>query len=95
MNGDYGMKAGALAQEVEHIKKLANDVRTAADELKTVADKISAKGIQGVSWYDGTFKTMLGKLKEDKVTAVGEVMEKTSISLDEIKNEALAFSNKQ
>ena len=71
---ELGLNQAAVQAEVDKINKLASTVDDDAKNLIAVAKKISAKGIQGVEWYDGTFSQMLNKLESNKVSeAVAEI----------------------
>jgi len=71
---ELGFNRAEVEQEVNHINDLANKVQKDAEDLVTVAKKISAQGIQGVDWFDGTFSSMLNKLEGNKVSeAVAEI----------------------
>ncbi len=71
---ELGLERQQVEAEVENINKLANKVKEDANNLVLVAQKISAQGIQGVDWYDGTFSEMIRKLQGNKVAdAVEEI----------------------
>lgn len=71
---ELGFNRAEVQAEVSKINTLANKVDEDAKNLVAVAKKISAKGIQGVDWYDGNFSQMLAKLEGNRVSdAVAEI----------------------
>lgn len=71
---ELGFQRAEVQAEVNNINNLANKVDEDARNLVAVAKKISAKGIQGVDWYDGAFSQMLAKLEGNRVSeAVAEI----------------------
>ncbi len=71
---ELGIKRASVQSEVAHINDLANKVEENARNLLAVAKKISAEGIRGVEWYDGSFTQKINKLESDKVSeAVAEI----------------------
>lgn len=71
---ELGFNRAEVEAEVNKINTLASKVDEDARNLVAVAKKISAKGIQGVNWYDGTFSQMIARLEGNKVAdAVAEI----------------------
>lgn len=71
---ELGIKRESVKAEVDHITSLANKVEEDARNLNIIAKKISAEGIRGVDWYDGSFTQKLNKLESNKVSeAVAEI----------------------
>ena len=92
---ELGIHSSEVQAEINNINSLANKVDDDAKELVAVAKKISAKGIQGVDWYDGTFSNMLNKLENNKVSdAVAEIKFQAQ-KLVGISETSTAFSTNQ
>lgn len=92
---ELGLQRAEVQAEVNNINSLANKVEDDTRALVEVARKISAQGIQGVDWYDGTFSSMLQKLETNKVSdAIAEIKLQAE-KLVSISERSEAFSNDQ
>lgn len=90
-----GIDSALINAEISHINSLASTVLQDADNLKAVAKKISSKGIQGVSWYDGTFTAMLNKLESNNVDAAVNTITKEAKDLQGVQDVAVGFAQQQ
>ena len=92
---ELGLQRAEVQAEVNNINSLANKVEDDTRALVEVARKISAQGIQGVDWYDGTFSSMLQKLETNKVSdAIAEIKLQAE-KLVSISERSEAFSSDQ
>lgn len=92
---ELGFNRAEVEQEVNHINDLANKVQKDAEDLVAVAKKISAQGIQGVDWFDGTFSSMLNKLEGNKVSEAVAEIKLQAKKLVDIGQSSTAFSTNQ
>ena len=89
---ELGIERQQVQAEVETIIKLANQVKQDAANLSSVAKQISAKGIQNVGWYDGTFSQIIAKLENNKVADAVDIIRAQANKLVGISEQSAAFS---
>lgn len=92
---ELGYKQAEVKAAVDNINQSASKVAEDAINLANKAEKISSLGIQGVAWYDETFKNMLNKLKDNKVAEAVEEIKLQAQKLVNISEKSETFSNNQ